>query len=151
MEQKDLEETHTVVLARELTTDIRDVRLNSREEELADREKRLAERQQQLAERQLQELATTHSRLEELQAAQAGEARKVWDFLGQTEATLVPLDSSLLCAGDPMEEVSAALPLLDSVGAKMLKLEEVSSGQMEVKGRALAKPVAEYVLTCFWS
>jgi hypothetical protein len=144
MERKDLEETHTVVLARELTTDIRDVRLNSREEELADKEKRLAERQ-------LQELTTTRSRLEELQAAQAGEARKVWDFLGQTEATLVPLGFNLLRAGDPMEEVSAALPLLASVGAKMLKLEEVSSGQMEVEGRALAKPVAEYVLTCFWS
>jgi hypothetical protein len=38
----------------------------------------------------------------------------------------MPLDFSPLHAGDPVEEVSAALPLLDSVGAKMLKLEEVS-------------------------
>jgi hypothetical protein len=50
-----------------------------------------------------------------------------------------------------VEEVSAALPLLDSVGAKMLKLEEIIGGQLEVEGRALAKAVAEYVLTCFRS
>jgi hypothetical protein len=44
VEWKDLEETRTRVLARELTADIRDMRLNSREEELADREKWLVER-----------------------------------------------------------------------------------------------------------
>jgi hypothetical protein len=52
VERKDLEETHVVVLARELTADIRDSGLNSREE-LADREKRLVEREQQLVGRQL--------------------------------------------------------------------------------------------------
>jgi hypothetical protein len=51
--------------------------LNSREEELVDREKWLAKRDQLLVERQLQELATTHSRLEELLATRAGEAQKV--------------------------------------------------------------------------
>jgi hypothetical protein len=48
-----------------------------------------------------------------------------------------------------VEEVSAALSLLDSAGAKMLKLEEVSDDQLEVEGHALAKAVVEYVLTCF--
>jgi hypothetical protein len=89
--------------------------------------------------------------VEELQAARAGEAQKVWDFLGQTGAALVPIGFSPLHARDPMEEVSAALPLLDSVGAKMLKLEEVVGGELEVEGCTLAKAVAEYVLTCFWS
>jgi hypothetical protein len=64
---------------------------------------------------------------------------------------LVPIGFCPLHARDPMEEVSAALPLLDSVGAKMLKLEEVGGGELEVEGRTLAKAVAEYVLTCFWS
>jgi hypothetical protein len=67
VEQKDLEETHAGVLAHELTTDIRDVRLNSREEELADREKRLVKRY-------LQELTTACRRLEELHVAQEGKA-----------------------------------------------------------------------------
>jgi hypothetical protein len=59
VEQKDLEVTHARILTRELTADIRDVRLNSREAELADSEKWLVERQ-------LEELATTSERLEEL-------------------------------------------------------------------------------------
>jgi hypothetical protein len=37
------------------------------------------------------------------------------------------------------------LPLLDSVGAKMSRLEEVVSGILE-ESRALAKAVAEHVL-----
>jgi hypothetical protein len=37
----------------------------------------------------------------------------------------VPLGFRPLCTGDTMEEVNAALTLLDSAGAKMLKLEEV--------------------------
>jgi hypothetical protein len=48
-----------------------------------------------------------------------------------------------------MEEVSVVLPLLDSTGAKMLKLEEVVGGQLEAEGHALAEAVAEHVLTCF--
>jgi hypothetical protein len=63
----------------------------------------------------------------------------------------VPLGFSPLHIGDPVEEVSAALPLLDFAGAKMLKLEEVDGGQLEAEGRALAKIVAQYVLTCFQS
>jgi hypothetical protein len=89
--------------------------------------------------------------MEELQASWAGEAQKVWDFLGQTEAALVPLRFSPLYTGDPVEEVSAALPLLDSAGAKMLKLEEVVDGQLEAESHALAEAAAEYVLTCFQS
>jgi hypothetical protein len=71
--------------------------------------------------------------------------------LGQTEAALVPLGFSPLHGGDPVEEVSAVLLLLDSAGAKMLKLEEVDGGQLEAEGHALVKVLVEYVLTCFRS
>jgi hypothetical protein len=43
------------------------------------------------------------------------------------------------------------LPLLDSTGAKMLKLEEVVCDQLEAEGRALAEKVAEHMLMCFRS
>jgi hypothetical protein len=46
VEQKDLDETNTVVLAHELTANIKDSGLNSREEELDHKEKQLAEREQ---------------------------------------------------------------------------------------------------------
>jgi hypothetical protein len=42
----------------------------------------------------------------------------------------------------PVQEVSTAPQLLDSTGAKMLKLEETI-------GRVLAEKVAEHMLTCF--
>jgi hypothetical protein len=63
----------------------------------------------------------------------------------------VPLGFSPLRTGDPAEEVRTALPLLDSIGAKMLKLEEVIGGQLEAEGRALAEAMVEHVLTCFQS
>jgi hypothetical protein len=62
---------------------------------------------------------------------------------------LVPLIFSPLHAGDPVEEVNSALPLLDSIGAKMLKLEEVIGGHLEAVGHTLATVVAEYVLSFF--
>jgi hypothetical protein len=85
--------------------------MDTRAAELADRERRQAERQ-------MQELAAAQKGLEDLQASQADEAWRVWDFLGQTEATLVPLSFSPLRSGLPTQEVDAMLPLLDSAGAR---------------------------------
>jgi hypothetical protein len=41
------------------------------------------------------------------------------------------------------------LPLLDSGGAKMSRLEEVIGGQLEVEGHVLVQVVAKHVLLCF--
>jgi hypothetical protein len=43
------------------------------------------------------------------------------------------------------------LPLLDSGGAKMSRLEEVIGGQLEAQGQVLAHAVAGHVLVCFRS
>jgi hypothetical protein len=93
-----------MVSYRELTADIRHAHLDTREVELVDRERRLVEVQ-------LQELAVARQRLEEVQAARASEAQKVWDFLGQTEAMLVALGFSPICPMGLVGEVTAALPL----------------------------------------
>jgi hypothetical protein len=93
--QKSLGDFCAEVLARELSAELKASQLAFQEKELADKEK-------QLAETQPQELAAARKRLEELQAAQAIEAQKVWDFLGQTETTLVPLGFSLLRSRDPV-------------------------------------------------
>jgi hypothetical protein len=63
----------------------------------------------------------------------------------------VPLGFIALRTEDPVEEVSTVLPLLDYVGAKMLKLEDAIGGRLEAKGRAQVKEVTEHVLTCFRS
>jgi hypothetical protein len=79
------------------------------------------------------------SMMEELQATRAIEAYKGWDFLGQAEIVRAPLSFSPVRSGEPVEEVSHVLPVLDSMGAKMLMLEEI----------VLVEKVAEHVLTCF--
>jgi hypothetical protein len=43
------------------------------------------------------------------------------------------------------------LPLLDSMGAKMLLLEEVVGEQLESEGRMLEEKVVEHVVACFRS
>jgi hypothetical protein len=88
-EQKDFEDAHAFVLARELAADVRESALNIRAVEVANREKRLAEQQ-------TQELATAQKRLENLQVVRVGEAQKVWDFLAQAESALVPFGFSPL-------------------------------------------------------
>jgi hypothetical protein len=47
--------------------------------------------------------------------------------------------------------VSNVLQVLESAGAKMLRLEDVVSDQLEAEGRVLAEKVAEHMLTCFRS
>jgi hypothetical protein len=86
------------LLNRELTISYQENTLASKEEELVNKEK-------QLAERQLHELAATRRKMEELHAAQAIEAQRVWDFLGQTETVLAPLSFSPLCSGDPESHI----------------------------------------------
>jgi hypothetical protein len=91
-EWKALEDAHLNVTARELVIDVRERNLNTKAVELMDREKWLAERQ-------MRELTVAQKRLEELLTSQAGEARRVWDFLGQIEAAPVPLASALSALG----------------------------------------------------
>jgi hypothetical protein len=103
--------------ARKLAADVRESALDTRAVEVPDREKRLAEQQ-------MQELIVAQKRLENLWAIRAGEAQKVWDFLGQVESTLVPFGFSPLRSGVLAQEVSAELSLLDSAGVKISELED---------------------------
>jgi hypothetical protein len=61
----------------------------------------------------------------------------------------VSLSFSPLRSGLSAQEVGAVLPLLDSLGAKMSRLEEVVGGQLEAEGHVLVQVVAKHVLLCF--
>jgi hypothetical protein len=63
----------------------------------------------------------------------------------------VPLGFSPIRSGEQAQEVSNVLPMLEYVGAKLLKLEEVVSDQLEPKGHVLTEKVEEHVLMCSWS
>jgi hypothetical protein len=143
-EQRDFEDTHASVLARELAADAREGTLETRATEVADKERLLAEQQ-------MQELVAAHKRLEDLQAVHVGEAQKLWDVLGQAESALVPFGFSPIRSRVPAQEVSAELPLFDSAGTKMSELEDVIPTRLEAEGHILAEAVTEHVLLCLRS
>jgi hypothetical protein len=53
--------------------------------------------------------------------------------------------------GVPAQEVGAVLPLLDSAGVKMSRLEEVVGARLEAEGRVLAQAMVEHMMMCFRS
>jgi hypothetical protein len=143
-ERKGLEDTRAQILVRELDAE-------TREAGLRDQEARLAARERQLAERQMQELTVARKGLEDLQASRAGEAQRVWSFLGQADAVLASFGFSPVRIGDAAPEGSVVVPLLDSTGTKISQLEDAVGSHIEEEGRALAQVVAEHVLMCFRS
>jgi hypothetical protein len=138
-EREALKDARIQILARELDAD-------AREAGLRDQEARLAVR-----ERQMQELAIARKELEDLQAARAGEAQRVWSFLGQADAVLASFGFSPVRTDGVAPEDGVTVPLLDSAAAKISHLEDAVGSRIEEEGRALAQAVAEHVLMCFHS
>jgi hypothetical protein len=89
--------------------------------------------------------------LEDLQTSHAGEAQRVWSFLGQADAALASFSFSPVRNGDAAPKAGIVLPLLDSARRKISQLEEAVSSRLEEEGHALAHAVADHVLMCFWS
>jgi hypothetical protein len=143
-EREGLKDARVQILAQELDAD-------AREAGLRDQEARLVARERQLAERQMQELAVTRKGLEDLQASRAGDAQRVWSFLGQADAVLASFGFSPVWTGDVAPEGGVVVPLLDSAGAKISQLEDAVGSCIEEEGRALAQAVVEHVLMCFRS
>jgi hypothetical protein len=129
----------------------RELDANAREAGLRDQEAKLAVRERQLAERQMQELAVARKGLEDLQAARAGDAHRVWSFLGQADAVLASFGFSPVRTGGAAPEDGVAVPLLDSAVTKISHLEDAVGSRIKEEGRALAQAVAEHVLMCFRS
>jgi hypothetical protein len=143
-EREALKDARVQILARELDAD-------AREAGLRDQEARLAARERQLAERQMLELAITRKGLEDLHASRAGDAQRVWSFLGQANAVLDSFGFSPVRTGGTAPEGGAAVLLLDSATAKISHLEDAVGSRIEEEGRALAQAVAEHMLMCFRS
>jgi hypothetical protein len=67
------------------------------------------------------------------------------------DAALAPLSFSPIRTGFPTQEVGVVLPLLDSAEAKISRLEEAISNQLEAEGHILEQVVVEHVMLCFCS
>jgi hypothetical protein len=135
-EREGLKDARVQILARELDAD-------AREAGLRDQEARLAARERQLA--------VARKGLEDLQASCAGDAQRVWSFLGQADVVLASFGFSPVRTGGAAPEGGVAVPLLDSAGAKISQLEDAVGSRIEEEGHALAQAVAEHVLMCFRS
>jgi DNA repair exonuclease SbcCD ATPase subunit len=135
-EREGLKDARVQILARELDAD-------AREAGLKDQEARLAAR-----ERQMQELAVARKGLEDLQASHAGDAQRVWSFLGKADAVLASFSFSPVRTDGAAPEGGIAVPLLDSAAAKISQLEDAVGSRIKEEGRALAQAVAEHVLMC---
>jgi hypothetical protein len=98
----------------------------------------------------MQELVVARKGLEDLQASRAGDAQRVWSFLGQVDVVLASFGFSPVRTDGAAPEGGVAVPLLDSAGAKISQLEDAVGSRIE-EGRALAQAVAEHVLMCFCS
>jgi hypothetical protein len=99
----------------------------------------------------MQELAVSRKGLEDLQAARAGDAQRVWSFLGQADAVLASFGFSPVRTSGAAPEGGVAVPLLDSAATKISQLEDAIGSRIEEEGRALAQAVAEHMLMCFRS
>jgi hypothetical protein len=99
----------------------------------------------------MQELAVARKGLEDLQVSRAGDAQRVWSFLGQADAVLASFGFSPIRTGGAASEGGVTIPLLDSAVAKISQLEDAVGSRIEEEGRALAQAVAEHVLMCFRS
>jgi hypothetical protein len=83
--------------------------------------------------------------------SRAGDAQRVWSFLGQADAVLASFGSIPVRTGDAAPEGGVVVPLLESAGAKISQMENAVGSRIEEEGRALAQAVAEHVLICFRS
>jgi hypothetical protein len=104
-EREVLKDARVQILARELDAD-------AQEAGLRDQEARLVARERQLAERQMQELAVARKGLEDLQAARAGDAQRVWSFLGQADVVLASFGFSPIRTGGASPKGGVAVPSL---------------------------------------
>jgi hypothetical protein len=143
-EREGLKDARVQILAHELDAD-------AREAGLKDQEARLAARERQLMERQMQELAIARKGLEDLQASRAGDAQRVWSFLGQADAVLASFGFNPVRTGGAAPEGGVVVPLLDSAAIKISQLEDAVGSRIEEEGHALAQAVAKHVLMCFRS
>jgi hypothetical protein len=139
-EREGLKDTRVQILARELDAD-------AREAGLRDQEARLAAAGGAADE----ELAVARKGLEDLQASHAGDAQRVWSFLGQADAVLTSFGFSPIRTGGAAPEGGVAVPLLDSAGVKISQREDAVDSCIEEEDHALAQALVEHVLMCFRS
>jgi hypothetical protein len=163
-------EAKLAALEEEETTRIQELqeREAAVEEELAAETRRLQEREVALQEKEAkveEELAAGSRRLQDCEVALQEKEAKVEEFLaersasidrivrwvGEVNPTLDTLGLSPIQVTETPPSLGAILPLLDCTAERLQDTEVAILDLLETEGRAIARGMAEYILTCLRS
>jgi hypothetical protein len=113
------------------------------EEELANSTRRLQEREAALQERE--------AKVEEFLAERSASIGRIVRWAGEVNPSLDALGASPIWVAEAPSSLGAALQVLDSTAERLRDLESSMHGLLEIEGRAVARGMAECILTCFRS
>jgi hypothetical protein len=106
----------------------------------------LATRAQGLKERETA-LQEREAKMEELLAKRSARIDRVVRWVGEVNPTLDTLGLSPILVVEAPPSLGAVLPVLDSAAEQLQRLESTILDCLEAEGRAVARAMAEYILT----
>jgi hypothetical protein len=113
------------------------------EEELAAGTRRIREREAALQKRE--------AKAEEFLAERSASIGRIARWAGEVNPSLEALGASPIWVTEAPSSLGAALQVLDSTTEQLRDLEASMHDLLETEGRAVARGMAEYILTCLRS
>jgi hypothetical protein len=89
--------------------------------------------------------------VEEFLVEQSASIDRVVRWAGEVNPSLDALGLSPIQVAEAPPSLGAVLPVLDSAAERLRHLESAVLDRLETEGRVVARGMAEYILTCFWS
>jgi hypothetical protein len=117
---------------------------------LLERETGLQERGTPLQERQVT-LQEREAKVEELLAERSAGIDRVVRWVSEVNPSLDALGLSPIQVAEAPPSLGAVLPVLDSTAERLRHMESAVLDRLETEGRAVARAMAEYLLTCYRS
>jgi chromosome segregation ATPase len=154
-------EQEAALAEREAAVAEREAKLAAHEEEEATRIQELQEREVAVEEelaagtRRLQEREVTlqekEAKVEEFLAERSASISQIVRWAGEVNPSLNALGASPIWVAEAPSSLGAALQVLDSTAERLRDLESGMHDLLETEGRAVARGMAEYILTYFRS
>jgi hypothetical protein len=91
------------------------------------------------------------AKIEELLAERSTGIDRVVKWVSEANPTLDTLGLSPIQVAEAPPSLGIVLPALDSTAEWLRRMESTILERLETEGRAVARVMAEYILTCFWS
>jgi hypothetical protein len=89
--------------------------------------------------------------VEGLLVEQSAGIERVVKWVGEANSTLDILGLSPIQVAEAPSSLGAVLPVLDSAAERLQRLESTVVGRLDTEGQEVARVVADYILTHFWS